>query len=76
MSASALEHERESYLKAGCDDFIAKPFRSARVYDCLQHLLGVKFVNIATPADERRQSAALLDFGRIVPCRKRTRHAG
>jgi CheY-like chemotaxis protein len=64
MSASALEHERQMYLKAGCDDFIAKPFRTARLYDCLQHLLGVEF--------EYRQSEAVyghahsLDLGRIV----------
>jgi signal transduction histidine kinase/DNA-binding NarL/FixJ family response regulator len=64
MSASVLEHERESYLKAGCDDFIAKPFRSTRVYDCLRHLLGVEF--------EYRQPVEVaggppgLDFGRIV----------
>jgi signal transduction histidine kinase/CheY-like chemotaxis protein len=64
MSASALEHERQMYLKAGCDDFIAKPFRTARLYDCLHHLLGVEF--------DYRKSEALnghahtLDLGRIV----------
>jgi CheY-like chemotaxis protein len=42
-SASALMHERERYAEAGCDDFLAKPFRAARVYDCLHDLLGVEF---------------------------------
>ncbi|CAN5792381.1 hypothetical protein BH11VER1_BH11VER1_23840 [soil metagenome] len=42
-SASVLTHERELCLKAGCDDFVAKPFRAERIYDCLQHLLGVNF---------------------------------
>ncbi|MEP6670838.1 MAG: CHASE domain-containing protein [Chthoniobacter sp.] len=64
MSASALEHEREMYLKAGCDDFIAKPFRSARLYDCLHHLLGVEFEYKAPP--DGAESAPLLDLGRIV----------
>jgi signal transduction histidine kinase/CheY-like chemotaxis protein len=64
MSASALEHEREMYLKAGCDDFIAKPFRSTRVYDCLQHLLGVKF-RYKAPLDGA-EIQPLLDLGRIV----------
>ncbi len=64
MSASALEHEREMYLKAGCDDFIAKPFRSARLYDCLHHLLGVEF-EYRKPAGDAGDEP-LLDFGRIV----------
>lgn len=64
MSASALEHEREMYLKAGCDDFIAKPFRSARLYDCLHHLLGVDFEYKAPPTGV--ETAPLLDLGRIV----------
>ncbi|MEI9898198.1 MAG: response regulator [Chthoniobacter sp.] len=64
MSASALEHEREMYLKAGCDDFIAKPFRDARLYECLRHLLGVDFEYKAPP--DGGESAPLLDLGRIV----------
>ena len=44
MSASALEHERERYLKAGCDDFVAKPFRAERIYRCLWNLLDVQFI--------------------------------
>ena len=42
-SASALTHERDRVLKAGCDDFVAKPFRAERIYGCLHHLLGVDF---------------------------------
>jgi signal transduction histidine kinase/DNA-binding response OmpR family regulator len=43
-SASVLEHERASYLEAGCHDFAAKPFRAERIYACLRHLLKVEFV--------------------------------
>lgn len=42
-SASALTHERDRVLKAGCDDFVAKPFRTERIYGCLHQLLGVDF---------------------------------
>ena len=42
-SASALTHERDLCLKAGCDDFVSKPFRAERIYGCLQRLLGVTF---------------------------------
>jgi CheY-like chemotaxis protein len=64
MSASALAHERETYLQAGCDDFIAKPFRSARLYECLRNLLAVEFEY--RPAVGGSETAPLLDLGRIV----------
>ena len=44
VSAAALEHEREIYLQAGCDDFIAKPFQLHRVCESMEKLLGVRFV--------------------------------
>ena len=40
-SASALAQDREDCLEAGCDDFVAKPFRADRIYECLRHLEGV-----------------------------------
>ncbi|MES2594654.1 MAG: CHASE domain-containing protein [Verrucomicrobiota bacterium] len=43
-SASALSHERAECLKAGCDDFVAKPFRADRIYGCLKNLLGAVFI--------------------------------
>jgi signal transduction histidine kinase/CheY-like chemotaxis protein len=64
MSASALQHEREMYLKAGCDDFIAKPFRTTRLYDCLHHLLGVEFDYREPEADATMP--ALQDFAHLV----------
>ena len=42
-SASALAHERDMYLKAGCDDFVSKPFRAERIYSSLSELLAVEF---------------------------------
>jgi signal transduction histidine kinase/CheY-like chemotaxis protein len=43
ISASVLEHEQQSYVKAGFDAFIGKPFRFAEVTDCLQRLLHIQF---------------------------------
>jgi len=63
-SASALEHERELYLRAGCDDFVAKPFRCERVYASLKNLLGVEFDYKAGTGDAENQP--LLDFSSIV----------
>ena len=42
-SASALVHERDLYLKAGCDEFVAKPFRAERIYGALERILDVRF---------------------------------
>jgi signal transduction histidine kinase/CheY-like chemotaxis protein len=50
-SASVLRHERERYAEAGCDDFLAKPFRASRVYACLHDLLGVEYVYRPEPRD-------------------------
>ncbi len=48
-SASALDHERQRYLEAGCDDFVAKPFRAERIYACLRHQLHVEFLHRDRP---------------------------
>jgi len=43
-SASVLDDERERCLEAGCDDFLAKPFRTEQIYGCVAALLNVEFV--------------------------------
>jgi two-component system sensor histidine kinase/response regulator len=43
ISAGAFEHEREPLLEAGCDDYVTKPFRPARVYELMERHLGVRF---------------------------------
>ena len=63
-SASVLEHQRALYLRAGCDDFLAKPFRAERIYAALRNLLGVEFEYAPAPADP--DAAPELDLGSIV----------
>ena len=44
VSASALEHQRKQFMEeAVFDDFIAKPVRAERVYECLANLLHVEY---------------------------------
>jgi signal transduction histidine kinase/ligand-binding sensor domain-containing protein/CheY-like chemotaxis protein len=43
LSASALEHERGEILAAGCDEFVAKPFREETIFGVLRDRLGVRF---------------------------------
>lgn len=62
-SASALSHERAECLKAGCDDFVAKPFRAERIYGCLKHLLGTEFLYKDEPSEaESTESVDLLQL--------------
>ena len=67
MSASALEHERERYLKAGCDDFIAKPFRAERIYRCLRNLLDVSYV-LKEKSNNRSEPELSIDLGQLALC--------
>lgn len=43
VSASALTHERENYMREGFHDFIAKPVLFDQICDCLARLLHVKY---------------------------------
>ena len=43
VSASALTHERDGYLEAGFDGFIAKPVDVQRLYECLAQLLHIEY---------------------------------
>jgi CheY-like chemotaxis protein len=43
VSASALKHEQEGFLREGFHDFIPKPFHIERVCECLKNLLQVEY---------------------------------
>jgi CheY-like chemotaxis protein/anti-sigma regulatory factor (Ser/Thr protein kinase) len=43
LSASALEHERADILAAGCDDFVAKPFRESMIFTRMREHLGIEY---------------------------------
>ena len=43
LTASAFEHDREAFLRAGCDGFVAKPYREEEILETLEAQLGVRF---------------------------------
>jgi CheY-like chemotaxis protein len=43
LTASAFEHDRAAVIEAGCDDFLAKPFRESAVFDLMSEHLGLQF---------------------------------
>ncbi len=63
ISASAFAHEKALYLKEGCDDFIAKPFRTEQIFTALAHLLQVSFTY--RPQDRSRIDSPLVDLAGI-----------
>ncbi|MGC1394748.1 MAG: response regulator, partial [Coleofasciculaceae cyanobacterium] len=44
LTASAFEEQREAILKAGCDDFVRKPFRTDILLEKMALHLGVRYI--------------------------------
>lgn len=44
ISATSSMSDREAALAAGCDDFIAKPFKESEIYSVMEKQLGVRWV--------------------------------
>ncbi|MEH1767075.1 MAG: PAS domain S-box protein [Nostoc sp.] len=44
LTANAFEEQREAIIKAGCDDYINKPFREEQLLEKLSEYLGVQYI--------------------------------
>jgi signal transduction histidine kinase/CheY-like chemotaxis protein len=44
LSAHVLGEERKDIFAAGCDDFVAKPFREMEIFDIMEKHLGLKYI--------------------------------
>jgi signal transduction histidine kinase/CheY-like chemotaxis protein len=73
-SASAFAHERDSYLRAGFDDFLAKPIDFEHVAACLDAVDGVVWQPIhgVTPRGDLRERGARADLA-VLPVSLRRR---
>jgi CheY-like chemotaxis protein len=44
LTAHAFKEEKEMFIKAGCDDFIRKPFNEADIFGMVAKHLGVEYI--------------------------------
>jgi signal transduction histidine kinase/CheY-like chemotaxis protein len=66
LSASALDHERAGVFAAGCDDFLAKPFRESAIFDRLATHLGARFVYETDAPAAEASTAGVLTAPRLA----------
>jgi signal transduction histidine kinase/CheY-like chemotaxis protein len=62
LTASAFQHDRDSIISAGCDDFVAKPFLENTLFDVLVRHLGVtwRYAGEEPEPEPRLQIAAAI----------------
>jgi CheY-like chemotaxis protein len=62
LAASVFDGERDAVLTPGVDDSLRKPFRAKAVFECMERLLGVRYVRSSPAAkpvlDPRPQGLA------------------
>jgi two-component system sensor histidine kinase/response regulator len=71
LTANAFEEQREAMIKAGCDDYINKPFREEQLLEKLSEYLGVQYIYQEESyqiADARQQETeSTLKLADLVP---------
>ncbi len=60
LTAQALEEDRVIIMKAGCDDFVRKPYRNSEIFDVLSRQLGLRFIYEEKPAAPTKKPEAEL----------------
>lgn len=49
ITASVFMDQRDKAFAAGCDGFICKPFRNCEIFNCMEELLGLKYLYQQAP---------------------------
>lgn len=79
LTASSFEEEREEILRAGCDDFIRKPFDEAHLLQVLARHLALEYRYDADPVSSSGASSRKELVGRLRrmsgPLRRQLEHA-
>jgi signal transduction histidine kinase/DNA-binding NarL/FixJ family response regulator len=69
LSASVFKEDREQVLASGGDEFIAKPFREAQIWDAIERQLDLTLTRapLSTAGGERPQLPSRADVARLGP---------
>ena len=73
VSASAMTHEHQHYLRAGFAGFIDKPFRIEALYACLEQVLGVEYRYVAQEEEEPVERPVELPADLVQRCTEAAR---
>jgi|GEM_PF-1139476 len=66
LTAHALREDRESYLSAGLDFYLSKPFSQEELLKVLQRACGDSPGHLAAPVKENQPSLQALDWGSLL----------
>ncbi|MEH2197368.1 PAS domain S-box protein [Nostoc sp.] len=71
LTANAFEEQREAMIKAGCDDYINKPFREEQLLEKLSEYLGVEYIyqedKYQITNSKQRLTESILNLADLVP---------
>ncbi|MEH2349440.1 MAG: PAS domain S-box protein [Nostoc sp.] len=71
LTANAFEEQREAMIKAGCDDYINKPFREEKLLEKLSEYLGVEYLyqedKYQITNSKQRITESILKLADLVP---------
>ncbi len=66
ITASAMQHEREQFLKLGSHEVILKPFQTNEVFECLKNLLNIDYIySEALQKDTEPKVSHDMDYSQI-----------
>jgi signal transduction histidine kinase/CheY-like chemotaxis protein/ligand-binding sensor domain-containing protein len=66
LTASAFEHERETILQNGADEFVVKPFAEETIFDVIARHVGVRFIYEGERAPATGNRVLLVDDDEIT----------
>ena len=67
VSASVLGEQRAEMLAQGLDDFVAKPYRSADIFACMERHLGVRYQYAPAESSMDVECSSLSGLARLPP---------
>ena len=66
ITASAMQHDRERYLKMGSHDVVLKPFHVNEVFRCLKNLLNIHYIYAETlPKNTEPKVSHEMDYSQM-----------